>query len=44
LEAKDDEIVIRNLSDIVEVVQQWCDEIKEYIPNKNNYVEGMVIE
>ena len=39
LEAKDDEIVIRNLSDIVQVVQQWCDEIKEYIPNKINYVE-----
>jgi ParB family chromosome partitioning protein len=44
LEAKDDEIVIRNLGEIVEVVQQWCDEIKEYIPNKNNYVEGMVVE
>lgn len=39
LEAKDDEIVVRNLSDIVQVVQQWCDEIKEYIPNKINYVE-----
>ncbi|OSA95785.1 UNVERIFIED_ORG: hypothetical protein B2H93_04980 [Clostridium botulinum] len=39
LEAKDDEIVLRNLTDIVQVVQQWCDEIKEYIPNKINYVE-----
>jgi ParB family chromosome partitioning protein len=39
LEAKDDEIVLRNLSDIVQIVQQWCDEIKEYIPNKINYVE-----
>ena len=39
LEAKDDEIVVRNLTDIVQVVQQWCDEMKEYIPNKINYVE-----
>ena len=39
LEAKDDEIVIRNLTDMVQVVQQWCDEMKEYIPNKINYVE-----
>jgi ParB family transcriptional regulator, chromosome partitioning protein len=39
LEAKDDEIVIRNLTDIVQVVQQWCDEMKKYIPNKINYVE-----
>jgi hypothetical protein len=39
LEAKDDEIVLRNLTDIVQVVQQWCDEIKEYMPNKINYVE-----
>jgi ParB family transcriptional regulator, chromosome partitioning protein len=39
LEAKDDEIVIRNLTDMVQVVQQWCDEMKKYIPNKINYVE-----
>ena len=39
LEAKDDEIVVRNLTDIVQVVQQWCDDMKEYIPNKINYVE-----
>lgn len=39
LEAKDDKIVLKNLNDIVETVQQWCDEIKEYLPNKINYVE-----
>ena len=39
LEAKDDEIVVRNLTDIVQVVQQWCDDMKKYIPNKTNYVE-----
>ncbi|MGU9539174.1 ParB N-terminal domain-containing protein [Clostridium tepidum] len=39
LEAKNDEIVINNLSEIVEVVRQWCDEMTKYLPNKENYVE-----
>ncbi|BAO04927.1 ParB protein [Clostridium botulinum B str. Osaka05] len=39
LEAKDDDIVINNLSEIVQVVRQWCDEMNTYLPNKNNYVE-----
>ena len=38
LEAKDDKIVLKNLTDIVEIIQQWCDEIKEYLPNKIDYV------
>lgn len=39
LEAKDDEIVIENLTEIVQVVQSWIDEMKQYIPNKINFVE-----
>ncbi|EQC1535435.1 ParB N-terminal domain-containing protein [Clostridium botulinum] len=39
LEAKDDDIVINNLSEIIEIVRQWCDEMSEYLPNKKNYVE-----
>ncbi|MBY6842793.1 ParB N-terminal domain-containing protein [Clostridium botulinum] len=39
LEAKDDDIVINNLNEIVEIVRQWCDEMSEYLPNKKNYVE-----
>lgn len=39
LEAKNDDIVINNLSEIVQVVRQWCDEMSEYLPNKKNYVE-----
>lgn len=39
LEAKDDEIVIENLTEIVQVVQSWVDEMKQYIPNKINFVE-----
>lgn len=39
LEAKDDDIVINNLCEIVQVVRQWCDEMNTYLPNKNNYVE-----
>ena len=39
LEAKDDEIVKNNLGEIVQIVLDWCTEMKEYIPNKQNYVE-----
>lgn len=39
LYAKNDEIVIENISDIVSSVRNWCDEMQEYIPNKENYVE-----
>lgn len=39
LYAKNDEIVIENISDIVNSVRNWCDEMQEYIPNKENYVE-----
>lgn len=39
LEAKDDEIVLRNLTSMVETVEQWCSEMRKYVPNKINYVE-----
>ena len=39
LEAKNDEIVLRNLNDIIETVEKWCLEMKQIIPNKINYVE-----
>lgn len=39
LEAKDDDIVINNLCEIVQVVRQWCDEMNTYLPNKKSYVE-----
>jgi ParB-like chromosome segregation protein Spo0J len=39
LEAKDDEIVLRNLTDMVETVEQWSSEMRKYIPKKTNYVE-----
>ncbi|MCD3319535.1 ParB N-terminal domain-containing protein [Clostridium botulinum D/C] len=39
LEARNDDVVINNLSEIVTVVQSWCDEMKQYLPNKINYVE-----
>nr|WP_307897949.1 hypothetical protein [Clostridium botulinum] len=39
LEARNDDVVINNLSEIVTVVQGWCDEMKQYLPNEINYVE-----
>lgn len=41
LEAKNDEIVQKNLSDIVYSVQRWCDDMKTYLPNdnKNNVID-----
>ena len=41
LEAKDDEIVLRNLINMLETVEQWCSEMRKYIPKKENYVEVM---
>jgi len=38
LEVKDNPVVIRNISDIVECVDSWCREMRKYIPNKNNNV------
>lgn len=45
LDCKNEEIVIENLSEIINMVENWCYEIKNVIPNlNNNFVEGMVIE
>lgn len=38
-EASTDETVIRNLSEIVDRVSQWCQEMERYIPSKYNFVE-----
>lgn len=42
LEAREDEIVLRNLTDMVETIEQWCSEMRQYIPNKTDYVEVIV--
>lgn len=39
LEAKDEPIVINNLTEIIEIIENWCLEMRNYIPNKNNYIE-----
>lgn len=40
-EASGDEIVAKNLSNIIYSVQRWCDEMKTYLPNddKNNVID-----
>ena len=45
LDCQNEDIVIENLSEIVNMIQDWCYEIKSVIPNlNNNFVEGKVIE
>lgn len=41
VEACEDEIVGKNLSNIIYSVQRWCDEMKTYLPNddKNNTID-----
>lgn len=34
-EAATDRVVIRNLQEIINRVQNWCDEMNRYLPNKN---------
>ena len=38
LEMKDNTTVIKNITDIVMCVELWCEEIRKYIPNYNNYI------
>ena len=38
-EASEDEIVIRNLTDIVNRVSAWVDEMERYIPNKRQFIQ-----
>jgi ParB family chromosome partitioning protein len=42
-EARNDEIVLRNLRDILNRVSDWCQEMYGYIP-KEDYIEAEVIE
>lgn len=35
LEVRNDEIVVKNLSEILEVVESWCNEMYKYLPNNN---------
>ena len=42
LGAKEDEIVLRNLTDMVETIEQWCSEMRRYIPSKIDYVEVII--
>src|SRR5690625_4926220 len=41
-EQRDNEVVQRNLSEIVSIVRGWCDEMDSYL-NKNNYIDVEVI-
>lgn len=41
-EQRDNEIVQRNLEEIVGIVRAWCDEMDSYL-NKNNYIDVEVI-
>lgn len=43
-EANKDEIVIANLSSIVNVVEGWCLEMKQYLPSENDYINVNVVE
>lgn len=45
-EASTDEVVVNNLRDIVGRVQDWCNEMIQYIPTKNykDFIEMEVIE
>lgn len=36
LEMEDNPTVIKNVSNIVKCVQEWCDEMKTYLPNDDN--------
>ena len=39
LEMKNNEVVINNVRDIIKCVEQWCYELKKYIPSDNNIYE-----
>lgn len=42
-EMSDDEIVVRNLSEIIHTVQSWCDEMRIYLPNSNRKIIDMEV-
>lgn len=41
-ERRDSPVVIDNLSGIIGMVENWCNEMRQYLP-KNNYIEAEVI-
>jgi len=43
LERMDSEIAVNNLTEIIESVESWCSEIREFLPNKN-IINAEVIE
>lgn len=38
IEVQKDPIVVRNLREIINVVESWCEEMKSYLPN-GNYID-----
>lgn len=44
MDTSNNDIVQRNLSDIVAVVQKWCDEMNTYLTNKNNEIIDVKFE
>jgi len=42
-EARNDAVVVENLTDILGRLQDWMDEVQSYLPNKN-YIDAEVIE
>lgn len=42
-EMQNDEIVMKNLSEIIYSVQTWCDDMKEYLPNKRKIIDMEVL-
>jgi DNA repair exonuclease SbcCD ATPase subunit len=44
-ERRDSKVAMDNLQGIINMVEQWLDEIKTYLPNENkNYIDAEVIE
>jgi chromosome segregation ATPase len=44
IEASDDEIVVRNVKEIVGKVREWCNEVEDLLPEKKNYIDAEVID
>lgn len=42
--ASDDEIVIKNVKDIIGEVRNWCDEVEDLLPDNTNYINAEVID
>lgn len=42
-EMQDDEVVINNLSEILETVESWCNEMRTYLPNSRKIINMEVL-